>query len=214
MIPAFGMVILPQNPSTGDGHVPGWSCILSVGMSVFARRVCAIMAPSLVFPLRSITGSRAIVGVGLHNLRFYVHNSFLLVRVSRRGAAHSSEISAAESRHRPVIQAVTVSRTSARDTWAVGAWSRARRAHRRGPRRSWSPPTEHLRVPMRFLSAIRGRADEQALPVRRGGAQHPRLRPRRVQLPLLASAPSRCLVYFHGWIAMPQRRPSYTRVYG
>ena len=31
MIPAFGMVMLPQNPSTGNGHVPGWSCILSVG---------------------------------------------------------------------------------------------------------------------------------------------------------------------------------------
>ena len=28
--PAFGMVILPQNPSTGNGQVPGWSCILSV----------------------------------------------------------------------------------------------------------------------------------------------------------------------------------------
>ena len=23
-IPAFGMVILPQNPSTENGHVPGW----------------------------------------------------------------------------------------------------------------------------------------------------------------------------------------------
>ena len=32
MIPALGMVILPQNPSTEDGHVPGWSCILSVVM--------------------------------------------------------------------------------------------------------------------------------------------------------------------------------------
>ena len=30
MIPAFGMVILPQNPSTENGRVPGWSCILSV----------------------------------------------------------------------------------------------------------------------------------------------------------------------------------------
>ena len=29
MIPAFGMVILPQNRSTGNGQVPGWSCILS-----------------------------------------------------------------------------------------------------------------------------------------------------------------------------------------
>ena len=30
MILAFGMVILPQNPSTENGHVPGWSYILSV----------------------------------------------------------------------------------------------------------------------------------------------------------------------------------------
>ena len=30
MIPALGMVILPQNPSTENGHVPGCSCILSV----------------------------------------------------------------------------------------------------------------------------------------------------------------------------------------
>ena len=31
MIPALGMVILPQNTSTENRHVPGWSCILSVG---------------------------------------------------------------------------------------------------------------------------------------------------------------------------------------
>ena len=30
MVPAFGMAILPQNISTGNGQVPGWSCILSV----------------------------------------------------------------------------------------------------------------------------------------------------------------------------------------
>ena len=30
MIPALGMVILLQNLSTGNGQVPGWSCILSV----------------------------------------------------------------------------------------------------------------------------------------------------------------------------------------
>ena len=30
MIPAFGIVILPQNPSTENGHVTGCSCILSV----------------------------------------------------------------------------------------------------------------------------------------------------------------------------------------
>ena len=30
MILAFGMVILPQNPSTESGHIPGWNCILSV----------------------------------------------------------------------------------------------------------------------------------------------------------------------------------------
>ena len=30
MVPAFGMVILPQNLSNGNGQVPGCSCILSV----------------------------------------------------------------------------------------------------------------------------------------------------------------------------------------
>ena len=30
MIPALGMVILSHNPITGNGQVPGWSCILSV----------------------------------------------------------------------------------------------------------------------------------------------------------------------------------------
>ena len=29
MVPAFGMVISPQNLSTGNVQVPGWSCILS-----------------------------------------------------------------------------------------------------------------------------------------------------------------------------------------
>ena len=33
MIPAFGMIILPQNLSTGNGQVPGCSCILSVATS-------------------------------------------------------------------------------------------------------------------------------------------------------------------------------------
>ena len=32
MVPAFGMVILPQNLSTGNRQVPGWSCILSVSI--------------------------------------------------------------------------------------------------------------------------------------------------------------------------------------
>ena len=30
MVPAFSMVTLPQNLSTGNGKIPGWSCILSV----------------------------------------------------------------------------------------------------------------------------------------------------------------------------------------
>ena len=34
MVPAFGMVISPQNLSTGNGQVPGCSCILSVGVPV------------------------------------------------------------------------------------------------------------------------------------------------------------------------------------
>ena len=36
MIPTFGMVILPQNLSTGNAKIPGCSCILSV---VARRRV-------------------------------------------------------------------------------------------------------------------------------------------------------------------------------
>ena len=31
MISALGMVILPHNPSAGNGHVPCWSFILNVG---------------------------------------------------------------------------------------------------------------------------------------------------------------------------------------
>ena len=38
MIPAFGMVILPQNLSTGDGKIPGCSCIRSVATSVSEQR--------------------------------------------------------------------------------------------------------------------------------------------------------------------------------
>ena len=30
MIPVFGIVILPQNPSTENGQISGWSCIPSV----------------------------------------------------------------------------------------------------------------------------------------------------------------------------------------
>ena len=29
-LPAFGMIILPQNLSAGNGKIPGCSCILSV----------------------------------------------------------------------------------------------------------------------------------------------------------------------------------------
>ena len=36
MVSAFGMVILPQNLSTGNGQVPGWSCTLSVAMRFVA----------------------------------------------------------------------------------------------------------------------------------------------------------------------------------
>ena len=35
MLPAYGMVVLPKNPSTGNGQIPGWSCILSVGSVIF-----------------------------------------------------------------------------------------------------------------------------------------------------------------------------------
>ena len=36
MILAFGMVIVPQNLSTENGQIPGWSCILSVASHVTA----------------------------------------------------------------------------------------------------------------------------------------------------------------------------------
>ena len=35
MIPAFGMVILPQNPSTGNRQISGWHCILSVVTCIY-----------------------------------------------------------------------------------------------------------------------------------------------------------------------------------
>ena len=38
MIPAFGMVILPQNPSIENGKIPGCSCILSVDITFFSLR--------------------------------------------------------------------------------------------------------------------------------------------------------------------------------
>ena len=37
MVPAFGMDILPQTLSTGNGQVPGWSCVISVGYPARAR---------------------------------------------------------------------------------------------------------------------------------------------------------------------------------
>ena len=40
MIPALGVDILPQNPSTGNGHFPGCSCILSVDISWFCVTFC------------------------------------------------------------------------------------------------------------------------------------------------------------------------------
>ena len=36
MVPVFGMVILPQNHSTGNGQVPGCCCIRSLGTMVFS----------------------------------------------------------------------------------------------------------------------------------------------------------------------------------
>ena len=50
MVPAFGMVILPQNPSTENGHVPGCSWILSVGVSctVVAHYCWCNLAPNPV----------------------------------------------------------------------------------------------------------------------------------------------------------------------
>ena len=42
MIPAFGMVILPHNPNTGNGQVPGWSCILSMGIPFKPLGYCYI----------------------------------------------------------------------------------------------------------------------------------------------------------------------------
>ena len=49
MIPALGMVILLQNPSTENGQIPGCSCILSVvGVSADAPCVLSDHAMSLL----------------------------------------------------------------------------------------------------------------------------------------------------------------------
>ena len=46
MVPASGMVILPQNLSTGDGQVPGWSCILSMARGPYSNTI-ADQAPRI-----------------------------------------------------------------------------------------------------------------------------------------------------------------------
>ena len=37
MVPAYGMVFLPHNPSTDDGQIPGCSFILSMASNTYAR---------------------------------------------------------------------------------------------------------------------------------------------------------------------------------
>ena len=61
MVPAFGMEILAQNPSTENGKIPDWSCILSVvttlgGNSGFCEYKCGERNPpsNMVFIYRGI----------------------------------------------------------------------------------------------------------------------------------------------------------------
>ena len=56
MIPAFGMVILPQNSSTGNEQVPGWSCILSVVSGT--EKICFVRAST--YKIRVIAHKLAI----------------------------------------------------------------------------------------------------------------------------------------------------------
>ena len=44
MIPSYDIVCLPQNPSTptGDGNIPGWSFLLSVGTRIALRSLESI----------------------------------------------------------------------------------------------------------------------------------------------------------------------------
>ena len=66
MVPAFGMVILPQNPSTRNVQVPGWSCILSVANPALDRPFIPHFAPySPVF-------CQFIRGVSAHDTRFTI----------------------------------------------------------------------------------------------------------------------------------------------
>ena len=53
MVPAFGMVILPQNLSTGNGQIPGCSCILSVAVAQEELREHALAHASVVVLLLS-----------------------------------------------------------------------------------------------------------------------------------------------------------------
>ena len=59
MIPAFNMVILPQNPSTENGHVSGWSFILSVDINGWTCKVkmCILEHDTLAM---EITRSRVV----------------------------------------------------------------------------------------------------------------------------------------------------------
>ena len=55
MIPAYGMVFLPHNPSTENGQIPGSSFNLSVGAS------CVDASPEHVPELREAHGSQLLL---------------------------------------------------------------------------------------------------------------------------------------------------------
>ena len=70
MIPAFGMVILTQNLSTGNVQVPGCSFILSVGTRIV---ITSVLAAGQAPRLYGIDISQCFV---VH--RFYMQNASLL----------------------------------------------------------------------------------------------------------------------------------------
>ena len=49
MVPAYGMVFLPQNPSTSNGKIPGCSCILSLAwLDLVAEGAHALLSLQLL----------------------------------------------------------------------------------------------------------------------------------------------------------------------
>ena len=91
MVPAFGMVILPQNPITGNGQVPGWSCFLSVGTRGGGDRTAAALGVAQQcqpVPERRRRVLRA-AAVGAVHTGTTRARAAAIARASRRTVAHT-----------------------------------------------------------------------------------------------------------------------------